>query len=432
MSYIRKKERARLVNRKNKVTALITAVSMSLSLTGCFGEEEYHAHSAVKTISFSWWGKDQRNEYTLEAVKQFEDKTGYAVEVYFSEYEGFKNTMDMEFYSGTESDVMQLNYDWLYEYSPDGEGFYDLNELSEWVDLSVFPESDLSCGIINGKLNALPTSFNAITFYYNKGMYESYGLELPKTWEDIYHAAEVMSPDGIYPLALSSKSVWLSAAAWFEQSHARQLYRNSTELEMSQEDYKELLGFYVDLLEKGVTKHSDDFDRNDLEREKIAGQAVWISDAEYYCDPSLKLGLDIVIGDYPCIEGAEVFGWYKKPTSLYAIKKETKNPKEAGKLLDYLENSKEMNTLQKLGKGIPSSRAALEILESCDLLTGIQFDANEKMKSTGEIGIMSPYIEDTEAVALYSETVKRISSGELTLDEAAEETYDEMYELLKS
>ena len=201
---------------------------------------------------------------------------------------------------------------------------------------------------------------------------------------------------------------------------------------MSQKDYKELLGFYVDLLEKGVTKHSDDFNRNDLEREKIAGQAVWISDAEYYCDPSLELGLDIVIGDYPCIEGAEVFGWYKKPTSLYAIKKETKNPKEAGKLLDYLENSKEMNTLQKLGKGIPSSRAALEILESCDLLTGIQFDANEKMKSTGEIGIMSPYIEDTEAVALYSETVKKISSGELTLDEAAEETYDEMYELLKS
>ena len=54
------------------------------------------------------------------------------------------------------------------------------------------------------------------------------------------------------------------------------------------------------------------------------------------------------------------------------------------------------------------------------------------MKSTGEIGIMSPYIEDTEAVALYSETVKKIRSGELTLDEAAEETYDEMYELLKS
>ncbi|MBR2304588.1 MAG: hypothetical protein IJ871_05565, partial [Ruminococcus sp.] len=77
-------------------------------------------------------------------------------------------------------------------------------------------------------------------------------------------------------------------------------------------------------------------------------------------------------------------------------------------------------------------RAALEILESYDLLTGIQFDANEKMKSTGEIGIMSPYIEDTEAVALYSETVKKIRSGELTLDEAAEETYDEMYELLKS
>ena len=432
MLYTRKKERTSLVNRKNKVTALITAAVLCAALTGCTGDEQFYPHDDVKTLSFSWWGKEQRNEYTLEAVKKFEDKTGYAVGVYFSEFEGFKNTMDMEYYSGNEADVMQLNYDWLYEYSPTGDGFYDLNELSEWIDLSVFPESDLSCGIINGKLNALPTSFNAITFYYNKDMYESYGLELPETWEDLYKAAEVMSPDGIYPLALSSKSVWLSAVAWFEQSHSKQLYRDSAELEMSKDDYKELLGFYVDLLERGVTKHSDDFDRNDLERKNVAGQAVWISDAEYYCDPSLKLGLDIVIGDYPCIEGAEVFGWYKKPTSLYAIKKTTKNPEEAAKLLDYLENSKEMNTLQKLGKGIPSSKAALEILESYDLLTGIQFDANEKMKSNDKFTAMSPYIEDTEAVALYSETVKSIFSGELSLDEAAEATYDEMKMLLQS
>ena len=419
------------MNKKNRMAAA-AAVLLCAALTGCVGEEQFYPHDAVRTISFSWWGKEQRNEYTIEAVRQFEDKTGFSVGVYFSEFEGFKDTMDMEFYSGIESDVMQLNYDWLYEYSPDGDGFYDLRDLSDWIDLSVFSESDLECGIINGKLNALPTSLNAITFYYNKDLYDKYGLELPKTWEDIYKAADVMSPDGIYPMALSSKSAWLSAQAWFEQTHGKYLYKNGTELDMSKQDYKDLLGFYVDLLERGVTKHSADFDRNDLEREKVAGQAVWISDAEYYCDPSIKLGLHIVIGDYPCEEGAELFGWYKKPTSLYAIKKDTKYPEEAAKLLDYLENSKEMNVLQKLGKGIPSSKAALEILESYDLLNGIQFEANEKMKSTAELGMMSPYIEDTEAVALYSETVKNIFSGAKTLDEAADDTYDRMHMLLGS
>lgn len=421
----------RLVRRNPRAKALALAVLMCAALSGCVEEDSYVPHEEANTISFSWWGKEQRNEYTLAAVDAFEKKTKIPVEVHFAEYEGFKKQMDMQFYSGTEADVVQLNYDWLYEYSPDGEGFYDLNELSDQIDLSVFSEKDLECATINGRLNALPTSFNAITFYYNKEMYESYGLELPESWDDIIRAAEVMAPDGVYPLELSQKSAWLSAVAYYEQTTGNKLYSGS-ELRLTKDGYRMMLEFYLGLMEAGVTPDSDGFDRNDFENKRCAGLSVWISDAEYYCDPSLDKGLDIVVGDYPQTEGASLFGWYKKPTSLYAVKKDTDHPYEAAKLLDFLENSKTMNTLQKLGKGIPASKAALEILEANDMLNGIQFDANEKMKGESRFEMMSPYIEDTDAVKLFSDTAAKISNGRLTMDEAIEQTYDQIKELIGS
>ena len=48
--------------------------------------------------------------------------------------------------SHTETDVMQINYAWLDVYSKDGNGYYDLYELSEYIDFSNFTEDDIKFG----------------------------------------------------------------------------------------------------------------------------------------------------------------------------------------------------------------------------------------------------------------------------------------------
>ena len=42
--------------------------------------------------------------------------------------------------SKTETDVMQINFGWLSEYSADGRGYYDLEKVSDVIDLSVYSE----------------------------------------------------------------------------------------------------------------------------------------------------------------------------------------------------------------------------------------------------------------------------------------------------
>ena len=102
---------------------------------------------------------------------------------------------------------MQINVGWLSQYSADGNGYYDLEKLSGLIDLSNFSEDILKYGRRNGKLNAIPIAMNAETVYINKTLYERCGLGIPKTWDDLFAAAKVMSKDGIYPMSGAAKSL---------------------------------------------------------------------------------------------------------------------------------------------------------------------------------------------------------------------------------
>lgn len=414
--------------------AALTAATLCTAafMTGCSLPERRVEHKTKTEVSFSWWGKDVRNEYTLEGLKAYQNSNqNVVIRPEYADFDGFKTRMDVEFFSDTTADVMQLNYNWLYEYSPDGDGFYDLNELSDYINLSAFDDDSLAYGTINGKLNALPTSTNCVTFYYNKTLYDSYGLSLPKNWSDLINAAEVMASDEVYPLAMSEKASYLSSVAYAEQVTGRKMFSDSGEFQYTLEDVRLMLGFYQEMLNKKVTKPAWDFDRNDFEKCLVGGVVSWISDAEYYCEPVQKLGFDIVIGDYPKHKKAVSSGWYKKPTSVYAIKKSSKSPEEAAKLLDYLVNGEEMALAQGTGKGVPASKAALEALAARDMLGGIEYKANEKMASSDELEIMSPKLENQDILELFISTSESLYYGRAEIENASENLYNKMVEMSK-
>lgn len=414
----------RRIRKATRITALLCAATL---MTGCTSEEVRESHDNLSKISFSWWGKDIRNEYTIAALKTFEEqnKEVFVVPEY-SEFEGFKTRMDVEFYSDTEADVMQLNYGWLWEYSPDGEGFWDLRELSDYINLDSFEEQDLTCGTINGRLNALPTSFNCMTFYYNKSLYDKYGLSIPENWADLIEAAKVMKSDEVYPIALTTKSAWLSSAAFCEQTTGKPMFSESGEFQYTEEDIQLMLGFYYELLENKVTKLTRDFDRKDFEEGKIGGVVAWISDSEYYCSPAEEAGFNIVVGDYLQTKDSHAFGWYKKPTSLYAIKKTTKYPEQAAKLVDYLVNSEDMALLQGTEKGIPASKAAVETLESRDMLSGISYRANQKMTVTDTLGTMDPKMENADAINIFVSAAEELYYDRSGLEISARSAYNKI------
>ncbi|MCR5292652.1 MAG: extracellular solute-binding protein [Eubacterium sp.] len=371
---------------------------MFILLTACGNDEIISNEFEQKTeITLSWWGNDTRNEYTLEAVKAFEElHPDIEVKCSYTEWSGYEARNQVRMVSGTEADVMQVNAGWLAQYSEVGTGYYDIESLSEYVSLDNFDADTLDFGRRNGILNAIPIAMNTESIYINKTIYDSYNLPVPETWDDFFEAAKVMKKDGVYPLAGANKSIWLFCIAYTEQKTGKTFFDEKGNIRFSYSEFKTMIEFYNRLVTEKVIPKVEDFQRFNIDNRVYAGTVAWVSDAINYFGTLVEEGDEIIPADYTAFDSSDAGkGWYKKPATLYAISKNTNHPKEAAMLLDFLLNSAEMARLQGLEKGIPVSKAAKRHLEEDGQLTGLQYEASQVMENNSLISPMNSVIENT-------------------------------------
>ncbi len=405
----------------SKITAAVCAIVM---LTGC--SKPLVTEQIQQTeITFSWWGNDARNKYTIAAIEQFEElHPEIRVRCSYSEWSGYEARNRLQMISATEADVMQINYGWLSQYSPDGLGYYDIYRLS--ADILQFSGDALRYGIIEKHLNAIPIAMNTQTVYINKTIYDSYGLEVPKTWDDLFHAASVMKKDNIYPMSAASKAMWLYLIAYAEQITGKSILNENGRLNFTKEDFKIMIEFYQKLTDEQVFPTIERYQRIELENEKYAGSVAWVSDAINYFGSAIENGREIVIADYTTIDGNQIGqGWYAKPATMYAVSRHTEHPDEAGLLLDFLMNSEEMATLQGIEKGIPLSTAAQNVLRQQDLLDNIQYEASQKM-DTCSLAELPTTLENTDLIDDFFSTCNDVMYDVVEIDIAVTDFYNKI------
>ena len=223
------------MNRFSRFIALALSAVMLL-LSGCTEDSVVRKQTNQVQITLSWWGNDSRNEYTIAAVQRFEKlHPEIKVKCSYSEWSGYEARSQVQMISGTEADVMLINVGWLAKYSPDGNGYYDIEKLADTVDLSNFSAEMLDYGRRNGVLNAIPIAMNAETVYINKSVYDSFGVSVPRTWDDLFRAADVFRKHGIFALAGAAKSIWLYCIAYTEQQTGKTFFTDSGEINFSAE-----------------------------------------------------------------------------------------------------------------------------------------------------------------------------------------------------
>lgn len=409
------------------LTASVLAV---FALSGCGSKPVVTSKDEQTEITLSWWGNDERNEYTLEAVKIFESlHPDIKVKCNYSEWSGYQARFNVQMASNTEADVMQINYAWVQQFSPDGDGFYDLNKLADTVDLSNFSEDELDYGMQNGSLNAVPIALNTQTIYINKTIYDKYGLSTPKTWDDIFAAAKVMNGEA-YPISMTSKSSWFYIISYAEQLTGKQFMTIDGKLNFTADDIKIMLDFYKRLINEKVMPQVEYFDRLNIDSGNYGGCLAWLSDASGYCDTAIENGFEYIVEEYPVMDGAEL-SWYAKPATMYAISRNTSYPEESAMLLDFLLNSPEMAELQGIEKGIPLSDAAQDHLAENDMLTGLQYDAFLKMADYSDrLSVISPYFENTDLIDEFRDGCNSVLYDKISSEEKAQELYIRFNEIL--
>ncbi|MBR4554487.1 MAG: carbohydrate ABC transporter substrate-binding protein [Ruminococcus sp.] len=412
------------MNKRSRLLALVMAALM-LMLTGCEGDPVVRKQNTQVQITLSWWGNDSRNEYTIAAVQRFEKlHPDIKVKCSYSEWQGYEARSQVQMISGTEADVMQINVGWLGQYSADGTGYYDIEKLSDTVDLSNFTPEMLDYGRRNGVLNAIPIAMNAETVYINKDVYSDFGLFVPQTWDDIFQAAKVFSKHGIYALAGASKSIWLYCIAYAEQCSGRQFFNDKSEITFTADDLKIMIEFYNRLVREKVIPKVEDFQRFNIDNGTYAGVVAWVSDALNYYKGLIEKGTEVIAADYTAFDPSKSgSGWYAKPATLYALSRNTEHPKEAAMLLDFMLNSREWAELQGVEKGIPVSASGRRYLEEIGKLSGLQYEASQVMEKNTFIKPMDPFTENADLYETFIEYCDLVLFDKSTSDEAAKELY---------
>lgn len=226
---------------KKRITAAILAAAMVFSLTACSGNnaqetkvsetqdrtaddtqneavEQEAGNPAGKepvTLRFSWWGGENRHNATMAAVEAFEKEYPWiTVECEYSSWDGWTDKVATQLAGGTAPDLMQINWNWLYQFSSDGSKFVDLNEYKDIISLDNWSESNLEAMTVGGKLQGVPISITGKLPMYNKTTFDKAGVPVPTSFEELRAAGKAFKEklgDDYYPLAEEGyeRMIWM-------------------------------------------------------------------------------------------------------------------------------------------------------------------------------------------------------------------------------
>jgi oligogalacturonide transport system substrate-binding protein len=436
-----------------KKTSMVLAVMMTISMvaTGC-AQGDSSASSTTDTgkevaveksgelaeLTFSWWGNDDRHQATQNAIDAFNEAHTGSVKV-TGEPSGFGNldeTFATRYAGGNAADIMTVNYPWLIQYSPDGEGFYDLSQVSDIIDFSQYDSAFLAAGETGGKMQVIPYGQNTLGFYLNKSAYDRAGItEIPKTFEEYKEAAKIFTQSDPNAYLIVSPTFRFAATYYLQQKTGKGEFAEDLSMNYTVEDYKEAMLWFKDLVDAHVFCSKKDYIENvGTDPVSIAQNAKYInggylgvlewtggiaSNAKTLEDK----GDELAVASLPLIDNAVFKGTMAKPSLTFAISKDSKNPKAAAEFLQYILNDPKGTSLMGSARGLVASKAAKASLEQAGAITGAVKQAYD-FTDVAEVINNSPIFENAVFTTAYDSNYEKFEFGQSTVDEAAKAIFD--------
>ncbi len=103
-------------------------------------------------------------------------------------------------------------------------------DLTDKVDADRFAPTALEAATYDGKIMGLPLAMDMVPVWYNKEVFEKYGVKPPKTWDELMQAIETFKKNGVIPIALANKTKWTGAFYLMYlpiESRGRNCYQNA-------------------------------------------------------------------------------------------------------------------------------------------------------------------------------------------------------------
>lgn len=195
---------------------LITMVMvLAPFLQACNGFTSTQAdnNSDVTEIDFFHrWPTDPKNNYFKNAVAEFEEKNpDIKINTEAVLNDSYKEKIRVVLGSSNAPDVF---FSWSGEFAYNfvrqdlaKDLTEEVNADQEWSDKIM--GSAWGPFTLNDKIYGIPWSIDGKAFFYNKEIFEQYGLKEPQTWEQLIEVLDTLKNESdITPLAFGSKAPW--------------------------------------------------------------------------------------------------------------------------------------------------------------------------------------------------------------------------------
>ena len=438
-----------------KVTGAVGAAGLLAACGGNGGAASSTASSAAEaasvaglssdpvTLTMSWWGGESRHNAYQEALKAFSaEHTTITVNPTFAAWSGWEDTMSTKFAGGVAEDVCQINWNWLYNYSGNGQTFLDLNSVTDYLDMSQWDDAKLgACNVANAQ-QCVPISMTGRIFYWNMTTFNKAGItEVPATEDDLFAAGKAFQEklgDDYYPLHLGAYDRMILMVFYLESKYGKDWADPTTStLNYTADEIAEGIDFIKSLVDGhvimplptyyGANGDGATHQSNEWITGKIAGIFEWDSAASKYQDaldeenkPGFTVGEEIKFGDYN--------GGFSKVSMGMAITKTCKNPAEAATLIEYLWNG-DGAAIMGSECGIPASKAGLAAAQAAGAVKDLVAEANAKVMAF-TTNKLDPLFENNDLKAsgtgIYQEVFDNIDYGDETPEEAVNGLLDGM------
>lgn len=417
----------------------------STTETGASGDHTINTTDPIE-LSISWWGGDSRHEAYQEAIKAFSEKySNITVTVTYGAWSGWEDKKSAQIYSDSAEDIMQVNWNWLSQYSANADKFVDLNDYSDVIDLTQFSESSLEACTVGGALQAIPVSMTGRTFFWNSNVFSQAGIEVPTTYEELLNAGKTFQEklgDDYYPLVLGEYDRMILMVFYLESNYGKAWVENN-ELQYTEEEIADGIKFINELEENHViptiaTQNGQGIDANNSTDKssvwidgKYAGIFEWDSSANKYqsalADSSgFVVGQEIKFGD-------AANGGFSKVSMGLAISHTCEHPVEAAALINFLLNEEGGASIMGSECGIPNSAAGLSYAEAADKVKPLVKEANTVVMNFVDFQL-DPIFESSALKSnpngVYADVFGALSYGDYgdDIDAAAAEAAADLYE----
>jgi glucose/mannose transport system substrate-binding protein len=346
---------------------VIAACSSDSSNSGDSGNEKGSEGntSSGKVEIFSWWTGAGEEDGLLALIDLFKEKHPdievenaavaggagtNAKAVLATRMQGDDPPSTFQVHGGAE-----LNEGWVA--AGKMQPLNDFYEEQGWMDK--FPEELIDLVSKDGKIYSVPVNIHrGNVIFYNKKVFEENGVEVPKTFDDFFAAAEKLKAAGVTPLALGDKEAWT----------ATQIFENILLGTLGPDDYKKLWTGEVAFDDERVVEaaelfkktlnyvNEDHASRNWQDAAQLVGNgdaAMTIMGdwAKGYFSNDLNLETNV---DFGYTTTPETDGEFMVITDTFGLPKGIENPEDVKEFLAVLGSVEGQETFNVLKGSIPA------------------------------------------------------------------------------